>query len=120
MVAAALLQGFLVDVSPPTIEKVFAMLFRAGGALDAPALIGLALRLGVGAAAAVDRLEFDRGGGDDGTKPRTERGFSREVLRLPPAAALGPGGSLDEFWTRAAQHCGVAEVEIDGKLVYPF
>lgn len=36
------------------------------------------------------------------------------------AAALGPGGSLDEFWTRAAQHCGVAEVEIDGKLVYPF
>ena len=66
------------------------------------------------------RLEFDRGGGDDGTKPRTERGFSREVLRLPPAAALGPGGSLDEFWTRAAQHCGVAEVEIDGKLVYPF
>ena len=45
--------------------------------------------------------------------------FSREVLRLPPAAALGPGGSLDEFWTRAAQHCGVAEVEIDGKLVYP-
>lgn len=32
------------------------MLFRAGGALDAPALIGLALRLGVGAAAAVDRL----------------------------------------------------------------
>ena len=28
------------------------MLFRAGGALDAPALIGLALRLGVGAAAA--------------------------------------------------------------------
>ena len=46
--------------------------------------------------------------------------FSREVLRLPPAAALGPGGSLDEFWTRAAQHCGVAEVEIDGKLVYPF
>lgn len=53
VVAAALLQGFLVDVSPPTIEKVFAMLFRAGGALDAPALIGLALRLGVGAAAAV-------------------------------------------------------------------
>ena len=42
------------------------------------------------------------------------------MLRLPPAAALGPGGSLDEFWTRAAQHCGVAEVEIDGKLVYPF
>ena len=42
------------------------------------------------------RLEFDRGGGDDGTKPRTERGFSREVLRLPPAAAVGPGGSLDE------------------------
>lgn len=66
------------------------------------------------------RLEFDRGGGDDGTEPRTERGFSREVLRLPPAAALGPGGSLDEFWTRAAQYCGVAEVEIDGKLVYPF
>lgn len=33
------------------------MLFRAGGALDAPALIGLALRLGVGAAAAVDRLD---------------------------------------------------------------
>ena len=57
VVAAALLQGFLVDVSPPTIEKVFAMLFRAGGALDAPALIGLALRLGVGAAAAVDRLD---------------------------------------------------------------
>lgn len=47
-------------------------------------------------------------------------GVCREVLRLPPAAALGPGGSLDEFWTRAAQHCGVAEVEIDGKLVYPF
>ena len=66
------------------------------------------------------RLEFDRGGGDDGTKPRVEKGFSREVLRLPPAAALGPGGSLDEFWTRAAQHCGVVEVEIDGKLVYPF
>lgn len=60
------------------------------------------------------------GGGDDGTKPRVEKGFSREVLRLPPAAALGPGGSLDEFWTRAAQHCGVVEVEIDGKLVYPF
>ena len=66
------------------------------------------------------RLEFDRGGGDDGTEPRTERGFSREVLRLPPAAAVGPGGSLDEFWGRANQHCGVAEVEIDGKLVYPF
>ena len=66
------------------------------------------------------RLEFDRGGGDDGTKPRTERGFSREVLRLPPAAAVGPGGSLDEFWDRANQYCGVAEVEIDGKLVYPF
>lgn len=66
------------------------------------------------------RLEFDRGGGDDGTKPRTERGFSREVLRLPPAAAVGPGGSLDEFWDRANQYCGVVEVEIDGKLVYPF
>lgn len=64
------------------------------------------------------RLEFDRGGGDDGTKPRVEKGYSREVLRLPPAAALGPGGSLDEFWTRAAQHCDV--VEVDGKLVYPF
>ena len=59
-------------------------------------------------------------GGDDGTKPRVEKGYSREVLRLPPAAALGPGGSLDEFWTRAAQHCDVVEVEIDGKLVYPF
>lgn len=57
VVAAALLQGFLVDVSPPTIEKVFAMLFRAGGALDALALLGLALRLGVGTAAAVDRLD---------------------------------------------------------------
>ena len=34
------------------------------------------------------RLEFDRGGGDDGTKPRVEKGYSREVLRLPPAAAL--------------------------------
>lgn len=66
------------------------------------------------------RLEFDRGGGDDGTKPRVEKGYSREVLRLPPAAALGPGGSLDEFWTRAAQHCDVVEVELDGKLVYPF
>lgn len=66
------------------------------------------------------RLEFDRGGGDDGTEPRTERGFSREVLRLPPAAAVGPGGSLDEFWDRANKYCGVAEVEIDGKLVYPF
>lgn len=66
------------------------------------------------------RLEFDRGGGDDGTEPRTERGFSREVLRLPPAAAVGPCGSLDEFWDRANQYCGVAEVEIDGKLVYPF
>ena len=53
-------------------------------------------------------------------EPRTERGFSREVLRLPPAAAVGPGGSLDEFWDRANQYCGVAEVEIDGKLVYPF
>lgn len=66
------------------------------------------------------RLEFDRGGGDDGTEPRTERGFSREVLRLPPAAAVGPGGSLDDFWDHANQYCGVAEVEIDGKLVYPF
>lgn len=66
------------------------------------------------------RLEFDRGGGDDGTEPRTERGFSREVLRLPPAATVGPGGSLDDFWDRANQYCGVAEVEIDGKLVYPF
>ena len=28
------------------------------------------------------RLEFDRGGGDDGTKPRVEKGYSREVLRL--------------------------------------
>ena len=65
------------------------------------------------------RLEFDRGGGDDGTKPRVEKGYSREVLRLPPAAALGPGGSLDEFWTRAAQHCDVVEVEIDGKQYTP-
>lgn len=31
------------------------------------------------------RLEFDRGGGDDGTKPRVEKGYSREVLRLPPS-----------------------------------
>ena len=52
--------------------------------------------------------------------PRAVVGYRREVLRLPPAAALGPGGSLDEFWTRASQHCGVVEVEIDGKLVYPF
>ena len=90
--------------------------------LDAAALSKDVLELNADGSAAVlwSRLEFDRGGGDDGTKPRTERGFSREVLRLPPAAALGPGGSLDEFWTRAAQHCGVVEVEIDGKLVYPF
>lgn len=57
VVAAALLQGFLVDASTPTIEKVFAMLFRAGGALDALALLGVALRLGVGATAAVDSLD---------------------------------------------------------------
>ena len=73
-----------------------------------------------GSAVSSRSLEFDRGGGDDGTKPRTERGFSREVLRLPTAAAVGPGGSLDEFWDRANQYCGVADVEIDGKLVYPF
>ena len=58
MVAAALLQGFLIDVSPPTTEKVFAMLFRAGGALDALALLGVALGLGVGAAAAVDGFDI--------------------------------------------------------------
>lgn len=48
--------------------------------------------------------------------------MSKDVLELTAdgSAALGPGGSLDEFWTRAAQHCGVVEVEIDGKLVYPF
>jgi len=56
----------------------------------------------------------------DGSAALSKDVLELNVLRLPPAAALGPGGSLDEFWTRAAQHCGVAEVEIDGKLVYPF
>lgn len=27
---------------------------------------------------------------------------------------------VESYYTRAAQHCGVVEVEIDGKLVYPF
>ncbi len=108
-----------MNVTITFANKVESYYTRADGSA---ALSKDVLELNADGSAAVlwSRLEFDRGGGDDGTKPRTERGFSREVLRLPPAAALGPGGSLDEFWTRASQHCGVAEVEIDGKLVYPF
>ena len=103
-----------MNVTITFANKVESYYTRADGSA---ALSKDVLELNADGSAAVlwSRLEFDRGGGDDGTKPRTERGFSREVLRLPPAAALGPGGSLDEFWTR-----GVAEVEIDGKLVYPF
>lgn len=55
-----------------------------------------------------------------GNKKREETGYKREVLCLPPTAAVGPDGSLDDFWGRAHQYCGVVEVEIDGKLVYPF
>ena len=108
-----------MNVTITFANKVESYYTRADGSA---ALSKDVLELNADGSAAVlwSRLEFDRGGGKDGTEPRTARGFNREVLRLPPAAALGPGGSLDEFWTRAAQYCGVAEVEIDGKLVYPF
>lgn len=108
-----------MNVTITFANKVESYYTRADGSA---ALSKDVLELTADGSAAVlwSRLEFDRGGGDDGTEPRTERGFSREVLHLPPAAAVGPGGSLDEFWDRANQYCGVAEVEIDGKLVYPF
>lgn len=65
------------------------------------------------------RLEFDRGGGDDGTKPRVEKGYSREVLRAA-AAALGPA----EAWTSSGpappSTAALSRSRIDGKLVYPF
>lgn len=64
---------------------------------------------------------------DDGFDEKTQQvineprevGYKREVLSLPAAAAVGPDGSLDDFWARANQYRGVVEVEIDGKLVYP-
>ena len=52
-------------------------------------------------------------------EPRKEVGYKREVLSLPAAVAVGPDGSLDDFWARVNQYRGVVEVEIDGKLVYP-
>lgn len=81
-----------MNVTITFANKVESYYTRADGSA---ALSKDVLELNADGSAAVlwSRLEFDRGGGDDGTKPRTERGFSREVLRLPPAAALGRGGT---------------------------
>lgn len=74
-----------MNVTITFANKVESYYTRADGSA---ALSKDVLELNADGSAAVlwSRLEFDRGGGDDGTKPRTERGFSREVLRLPPAA----------------------------------
>lgn len=66
------------------------------------------------------RLESTGAAAMTGQAPRRKRLQPRGAAACRPRPALGPGGSLDEFWTRASQHCGVVEVEIDGKLVYPF
>lgn len=69
------------------------------------------------------RLEYDKKGDDDkavNDPARTETGFKRTVLTLPYPHAVGPDGGLDVFWATAADLCGVVEVEVDGKLVYPY
>lgn len=69
------------------------------------------------------RLEYDKRK-DDGAvindEDREERGYKRTVLRLPRPRTTGPDGGLDAFWADAAELCGVVEVEVDGKLVYPY
>lgn len=68
------------------------------------------------------QLEYDKKA-DDGSVTnddgREERGYKRTVLRLPRPHAVGPDDGLDAFWSEAAALCGVTEVEVDGKLVYP-